>query len=141
MGALVWLVLFIAANCALNLLTSGKIATSGIDFVLPAIILVAHSKGPAWGVVAASLIISAHFFTAPDKIHRLPFALLTGVITAVVVGGVTAPLQTAVKIGIITYHAFSFAAVMLFYRSMGMRYFLFMVLNILFSAWVLSFFY
>lgn len=141
MGALVWLALFIAANCALNLLTSGRIAASGIDFVLPAIILVAHSKGPAWGVVAASLIISAHFLTAPDKIHRLPFAFFTGVITAVVVGAVTAPLQTAVKIGIVTYHALSFITVALFYRSIGMRYFLFMVLNILFSAWVLSFFY
>lgn len=141
MGALLWLVLFIIANCALNLLTSGRIATSGIDFVLPAIILVAHSEGPAWGVAAAAVISSAHFFTAPDKIHRLPFALFTGAITAVVVGVVTVPLQTAVKIGIITYHASSFAAVMVFYRSMGMRYFLFMVLNILFSAWVLGFFY
>lgn len=141
MGALVWLMLFIAADCCLNLLTAGRIASTGIDFILPAIILVANAKGPGWGIAAAFLIASAHFFTAPDKIHRLPFALLTGVITAVVVGAVTAPLQTAVKIGIVAYHAFSFAAVMLFYRSIGMRYFLFMVLNILFSAWVLSFFH
>ncbi len=141
MGTLVWLVLFIAANCALNLLTSGKIAALGIDFILPVVILVAHSKGPAWGMAAAFLIICAHFFTAPDKIYRLPFALFTGVITAVVVGAVTSPLQTAVKIGIVTYHAVSFITVALFYRGMGMRYFLFMVFNILFSAWVLSFFY
>lgn len=141
MAALVWLVLFIAANCALNLLTSGRIASSGIDFILPAVILVAHSEGPAWGMVAAALIVCAHFLTAPAKIHNLPFALFTGVITAVVVGAVTAPMQTAVKIGIIMYHVTSIITVVLFYRSIGMRYFLFMVLNILFSAWMLSFFY
>lgn len=141
MNPIIWLVLFIIANCAINLLTSGRLASTGIDFILPAIILVAHSKGPGWGVVAAFLIINAHFFTALDKLHRLPFALFTGLITAVVVGIITVPLQTAVKIGIVTYHALSFVSVAFFYRSMGMRYFLFMVLNIMFSAWVLGFFY
>lgn len=140
MSPIIWLVLFIIANCALNLFTSGRLASTGIDFILPAIILVANSKGPAWGVVAAFLIIAAHFFTALDSLHRLPFALFTGFVTAVVVGLVTAPLQTAVKVGIVTYHALSFLSVVLFYQGMGMRYFLFMTVNILFSAWVLGFF-
>lgn len=141
MNPFIVLVLFIIANCALNIFTSGRLATTGLDFILPVIILMAQAKGPGWGLIAAFLIICAHFFTALNKLHGLPFALFSGFITAVVVGLITAPLETAVTIGIVTYHALSFITIVLFYQRIGIRYFFFMVVNIVFSAWVLGFFY
>ncbi len=141
MGALVWLLVFIVANIGLNYFTSGRLASTGLDFILPAIILVANARGPAWGLIAAFLIICAHFFSALDKLHRIPFALLTGSITAVVIGVMDTSLQSATTIGLAVYHSISFLAVVLFYQSMGMRYLLFVIVNIIFSAWVLGSFY
>lgn len=138
MSAFLWLVMFIVANGALNLLTKGRLAGTGIDFILPATILAAHEWGVLGGVGAVACIISAHYLTALGKIHYLPFALVAGILAAVAVGLSSGGLASATILGMLVYHAATLVMVLAISGRIGLRYVIFTAANVAFSAVVLA---
>jgi len=141
MAIFLWIVVFGVGNILLNIFTRGKLASTGIDFIVPGIILAAHDGGILWGIVAAITMVGAHFFSALDKLHNAPFALMTSLVTAIGVaflGGDT--IESAKVIGLVLYHVTSAILVFLLYRKLGFRYLLFVLINSVFTIVVLSWF-
>ena len=141
MGAFLWLAVFILANGAINLLTRGKLAMTGIDFILPATVLVAHESGILWGMGAAACIIAAHYLTALNKLHYFPFALVAGMSAAVAAGLSNGGIAGATLLGILAYHISTFFMVLAVNGRVGLRYVIFTATNIAFTASVIGFFY
>ncbi len=138
MGAFLWLAVFILANGALNLITRGRLAATGIDFILPATVLVAHENGILWGMGAAACIIAAHYLTALNKLHYFPFALVAGMSAAVAAGLSASGLAGSTLLGILAYHVATLIMMIAVNGRIGLRYVIFTATNIAFSAVVLA---